>query len=602
VSVPTKVVQPLIMRGFRNLLRKRIAFAGLVVALAALLVEHCVPAQAAATRWKLAGSDTSYRVLQNHITASESTVGRHSEYWKVHATNGTYLYVLKEVATARVIDELIPSIWVKSDRGGLQILVRVVFPRSLDPATGLPVKALVRGGLYDKPGSWQQVAATELPKLVDRELRVVRSRMRLPIDGREAFVDAVLLNIYGGPGETNVWIDEIGMQGAVAVAPTGRAATARTVPHRSDLLASQNPRISRPSNPAERNVVDARGGIVTIDQAPFFSRALRHQGEPFEEIAAAQFNTVWLGNPPTQQQLDDAATYGLWIVAPPPGEAILHRYRDVFNRVLAWDIGRDASGRNVAAIRQTAASVRRADSQLRRPLVVSPVAALTNYSRISDILLLNESPPQGTKELSETSKNLGHRQLLARSGTPVWSSVATNPDEQLLDQIGAAANVRPDAIGIQSELIRMHALASAVANVRGLVFESVGRLDANDPANRLRSAMVELVNMELQWLSPWLAAPSVVSAASCSDPQTAATVVSTDRGMLVIALPLSPERTNGQGLCIRLPFLPWKETKFSAPGSGLPCHFSSAGLCSHKSMCEAAPGQKICSTLRALAG
>ena len=61
-------------------------------------------------------------------------------------------------------------------------------------------------------------------------------------------------------------------------------------------------------------------------------------------------------------------------------------------------------------------------------------------------------------------------------------------------------------------------------------------------------------------------------------------------------LPLRPVRTKGHGLFIRLPFLPWKLRKFSAPGNGSPLRFSSSGLCSQRSMCEAAPGQKRCNT------
>src|SRR5437763_487596 len=61
---------------------------------------------------------------------------------------------------------------------------------------------------------------------------------------------------------------------------------------------------------------------------------------------------------------------------------------------------------------------------------------------------------------------------------------------------------------------------------------------------------------------------------------------------LLMALPLFPAGRNGQGLRIRLPFLPWNETMFSSPGSGVPSRLSSSGLWSQRSMCEAAPGQK----------
>ncbi|VTT96860.1 unnamed protein product [Gemmataceae bacterium] len=66
--------------------------------------------------------------------------------------------------------------------------------------------------------------------------------------------------------------------------------------------------------------------------------------------------------------------------------------------------------------------------------------------------------------------------------------------------------------------------------------------------------------------------------------------------------PHSPAALNAHGGRIKLPFFPWKLTRFSSPGSGLPSSFSSVGLWSHRSMCDAAPGQKIWRTRFAFAG
>ena len=35
-----------------------------------------------------------------------------------------------------MIDELVPSVWIKSDRSGLSLAVRIVLPRTIDPAHG----------------------------------------------------------------------------------------------------------------------------------------------------------------------------------------------------------------------------------------------------------------------------------------------------------------------------------------------------------------------------------------------------------------------------------------------------------------------------------
>src|SRR5690606_33537260 len=48
-----------------------------------------------------------------------------------------------------------------------------------------------------------------------------------------------------------------------------------------------------------------------------------------------------------------------------------------------------------------------------------------------------------------------------------------------------------------------HALGSGA---RGIYFRSLSRLDLEDEATRLRARLLELLNAELQILSPWLAA------------------------------------------------------------------------------------------------
>ena len=46
------------------------------------------------------------------------------------------------------------------------------------------------------------------------------------VDDREAYLDAVLLNVYGGPGATNVWIDDLEVAGHVPRSAGSRAAAA----------------------------------------------------------------------------------------------------------------------------------------------------------------------------------------------------------------------------------------------------------------------------------------------------------------------------------------------------------------------------------------
>ena len=56
-----------------------------------------------------------------------------------------------------------------------------------------------------------------MPRLLARQIRSLHNQLGPNVDGREAYVDAVLLNVYGGPGVTNVWIDDLDIAGYVSV-------------------------------------------------------------------------------------------------------------------------------------------------------------------------------------------------------------------------------------------------------------------------------------------------------------------------------------------------------------------------------------------------
>ena len=105
---------------------------------------------------------------------------------------------------------------VSPDRTGLQLLARVVLPRSRDPQTGGPMTVLLRGDVYDRSGLWQQLTIREADQLLERQVRVLRSQFGPDVDAREAYADLLVVNAYGGTGVTNLWIDDLELRGQIA--------------------------------------------------------------------------------------------------------------------------------------------------------------------------------------------------------------------------------------------------------------------------------------------------------------------------------------------------------------------------------------------------
>ncbi len=153
--------------------------------------------------WRQAGSDMSYRLDAQARVQGVAHSGKACEQIRVSGNNGFGIYFSHPVPPARITEGLSASLWIKADRPGLQILGRVVLPHLLDPKTGQPVSVLIRSDrLYTQVGVWQQVKLDDTVKLVAGQVRVLQLQLAREVDSREAYLDQVLLNVYGGPGTT----------------------------------------------------------------------------------------------------------------------------------------------------------------------------------------------------------------------------------------------------------------------------------------------------------------------------------------------------------------------------------------------------------------
>ena len=167
------------------------------------------------TSWTDAGGDAQYTLVAHQRVRGWAHRGQGSEWIEVSAQGGNSVLIAHDIGRPRVIDDLRASIWIYADRPGIQFSAEVTLPRSVDPRSGKPLTTSVFAAAYSTAGRWQQIEIADFPRMVDRGVRILRSQSSLNIDGREAFVSRVLLNIYGGPGVTNVWTDDLEVFGLV---------------------------------------------------------------------------------------------------------------------------------------------------------------------------------------------------------------------------------------------------------------------------------------------------------------------------------------------------------------------------------------------------
>lgn len=523
-----------------------------------------------ATAWTNPVGNVHFEVRRHARVQDGAHWGQAAELISLMAGNGTYLHWSYDVGRARVIDELQPSVWIKSDRPGIQLFARIVLPRTIDPRTGQAATVIVPGHAYSQVGTWQQLRCEPIPQLVERQARMLRVELQTEVDTREAYLDRLLLNVYGGLGETNVWIDDLEIEGYVrpSVVQAGYRAVAAAAPA---------------SEATPRPSVRLSGSILLVDEQPMFPRIVPYQGESLAFLARLGFNTVQLNGLPTPELLQEATQTGMWLICPPPigptgnidelGTAKT-LIGPAYDRVLMWHLGDRLTSLELERTQQWAESIRLADRDYARPLVCGAETDLRAYSRCVDVLIISRAPLATSLELPDYGVWLRERPRLARPGTPIWTTVQTEPSPELAEQTQwlTAGSILPRPTAAQIRLLTYTALS---AGARGLIFQSTQRLDGGERSERARASFLELLNLELQLLEPWTASGHRASLIAGSEPEVQGVVLQTKRARLLLPMwvgrgsQVVPGQSAGSGVSFIVPGVPESHRAFELTPAGL---------------------------------
>ena len=202
--------------------------------------------------------------------------------------------------------------------------------------------------------------------------------------------------------------------------------------------------------------------------------------------------------------------------------------------------GADLTEVDLETTQRWAEQVRAADRRMGRPLVCRPRTDLRGYSRLADLLLIDRRPLGTSLQMSGYAAWVRRQPLLARPGTPVWTTVQTQPNEGLRQQLAALEPGVPPPLGVPPEQIRLLAYTAVAAGSRGLLLLSDTPLDASDPDTQQRATALELLNLELELMEPWAAAGSFVATADSSVPEVVGSVLSTEHARLLLPIWSAP--------------------------------------------------------------
>ena len=467
-----------------------------------------------APRLQARQATSAFQVLLHRMDRENYQSGKGAERISVQCPAGHSAQFALPIPAAPVISEFRADLWLFCNRPGAQLAVSVVLPRSVNPNTGKPHRLVVRSEHLGSGSQWEKLSISHLPDGLARMARVARLQSSFPIDERGAYISEILLLIPGGPGLSELLVDKLEVHGVL--------------------------KASNPDQDASRTALADNASAPSQDAIPFprVPRIIRWQGESFEFLSRLGFQVVGMARLPRPEELEEARKHGLFLICPPPSPKMItsQGISENLNSVLCWDLGDQLSEDDLGHIVRWQELIKRHDSQPERRTMLAPQRLTREASRIADIVLLDRQVLGAGLTLQDYATWMTQRTRLARPGTPTWCRIQTQltPKQETLVR-ALSSNSKLSASASYSQLASMVSAATGVRS-SGFYFDSRSSLEADDANTRGRVQALELTNIRLGLMEPWLAAGKLQASARSSSPQITALVLQAERSHLLIPI------------------------------------------------------------------
>jgi hypothetical protein len=429
------------------------------------------------------------------------------EFFRIKTTSQTALLRIEhEVSPIRVLDELTVTLWVRSDRPGPTLAVRLAVHGSEDPETGAPLTMFITGDKYDQPGKWQQLKCRTEDKAVKDQLRQLRARKKVPLDSAALYLDRVVVGCQLSNGTTEIMVDDLDLGPVVPVDfETVTTPDVRQIGSTEDTTAEPNP-----------IAVDFNLHKLRVDGKPFFPRMVPYRQEHADAISGAGFNTIWVPDASTINNTGQFRSRGIWLTSTPPfakgatgepldsDDASLMPFTPASSSILFWTLGIRMNSDARPRLPSWSNQVRDADRSFKRPIAADIADDERVASRHLDFVGLSRHVLNSGVSLADYRDELIRRRDRAWPGSFCFTWIQTEPAAELLD-LAPSADETPM---LEPEQVRMQVYAALAAGCRGIGFWTTTPLDSDAPGARERYLMMTQLNLELGILEPWIATGS----------------------------------------------------------------------------------------------
>ena len=484
--------------------------------------------------WRQEHTDATVKIFAHDRTNRAAHEGLLSEGFQFEAgVGGGGLYFSYPMPRVPVTQDLKVGLYLRSNRSGMQLLGRVVLPNDVDPDSRRPSFVLVPGTVFESADRWQKLELVDMLPSIERQARVLRASTRRKVSIEGAYLERLVVNIYGGEGETDVYLDEL----TVGPVPAELTAAPGAEPPRGPSARMIADRPRGPAEPLEavqpglNTRIKLDRNRLTKDGFPWFFSAVRAPGADPVALRRAGCDALVLPKDATEETIRAAIAAGLLLIPEltGPDDRILPDADRLAGQAAAfpgrdavafWSLGEnlgqsiDLEGRqaNLRRIRDGSLAIHKARPG-GSPLTTGTVLGLLpEYARVPENLDVIGIPVSSWATVQgpfEQYQFLEQRKLLTARGNPdalLWASLDASPPPIYRESIWGTDS--PPSWGmprVQPEQIRLSTYAALAAGCRGICYRADS--DLTSGPGRMNMIEIGLLNEEIDLLEPILSDP-----------------------------------------------------------------------------------------------
>lgn len=489
------------------------------------------------TSWQQEYTDATVRLLAHERSDRAVHGGKLSERFVFEATAGTRFFVSEALPKVPVTEDLALSLYVRCNQSGAQVFGWVVLPEDIDPETKAPSYLMIPGTVFNRPDRWQKLELAEMLPVIEEQARVLRAASRRPVSLKGAYLARVVVNLLGGQGRTDIFLDDLQV-GPVSPDLAADWEAGRS-PDREGAKpgaagraeADRLPGTKGPARSALPPLKFERGVLSKLDSArrytPWLPVAIDAPGANPVELRRAAFDVLVTDEAPDRRSIQTAVDRGMYLMPRLMGTTqeggVEHALRAMADfpipgAVLLWSLGDHlGAGREVAARRREVEAVRDVLSAIHdssddlRLATATVDGEFRLYARSpANLDILGFDLPIWGRAMSMSDGlqyAIQRKQLTARANPEAmfWGWIPASTPEVFTRNVWGADAVpgwgRPRVLPEQLRLMTYVALASGC---RGLTF--VGDADLTRPEGEALLLEMSFLNAEIDLLEDILAA------------------------------------------------------------------------------------------------